>query len=456
MKKTSVQRGTTAASPRRKRKNARATGPKHPRPLPQRQPAQDIDPENFRVIAIGASAGGVEALSRLVNMLPPNFPAPIFVVLHISPASPSLLPQILTRAGGLTARHARDGDPIEPGVIYTAPPDHHLLVHRGRLSVTRGPRENNARPAIDPLFRTAARSYGPSVVGVVLSGGMDDGTLGLMDIKRAGGITLVQDPAEAMFPSMPNSAVENVVVDRVLPLIEMGPLLTRLAREPIPSRAGAEFMSHNNGGHRPDIAEVGNDNLKNKLMEGPPSKFTCPGCGGALWEVENGKLLRYRCHIGHGYTAETLMAAQTEKLEEAMWSALRALEEVAGMRRRMASRARAGGWDLIAHRYQEQADAAETRAGLIRAVLVEDKPEEITAESARTMQSRAMRAEDPDIAEASTDEAAAPDASRSPDPAAGGAEQPPAPAPARRAGNGAKTPRKGRSRSEKTRRPEMG
>ena len=354
----------------------------------------------FRIIVIGASAGGVEALSRVICTLPPDFPAAIFVVLHISPAGPSLLPEILTRVGRNPAVHARNEQKIAPGFIYIAPPDHHLLIKPGRMVVTRGPRENNARPAIDPLFRTAARSYGPWVVGIILSGGMDDGTLGLMDVKRFDGVALVQDPEEAMFPSMPNSAIENVQIDRVLSLDDMGPLLTRLAREPVPAEQGAAFMARNNEADEPDIAEEGSDELKTRNLTGPPSKFTCPECGGALWEILNGKLLRYRCHVGHGFTAESLMAAQGERLEDALWSALRALDETAGMRRRMAERARKGGWNLIARSYEEQAQHAEARAGLVRSVLVVDKPEEITRQSARSLANKASRARDYDTGKA--------------------------------------------------------
>jgi len=348
----------------------------------------------FRIIVIGASAGGVEALSRLVSALPGNFPAALFVVLHISPAGPSLLPEILTRVGRNPALHAQDGERIVPGQIYIAPPDHHLLIKPGRMAVTRGPRENSARPAIDPLFRTAARSYGPWVVGVILSGGLDDGTMGLMDVKRFGGITLVQDPHEAMFSSMPSSAIENVLVDRVLMLDEMAPLLTRLSHEPVPAEEGAAFMGRNNGANQPDIAEVGNEELKTRNLTGPPSRFTCPECGGALWELENGKLLRYRCHVGHGYTADSLMAAQTERLEDALWSALRTLEETAGMRHRMAERARQGGWDLMARNYDEQAEHAEAQAGLVRSVLVAKQLQQITDESAEALQKKAAQARD--------------------------------------------------------------
>lgn len=378
----------------------------------------------FRIIVIGASAGGVEALSRVVSTLPPDFPGAIFVVLHISPAGPSLLPEILMRVGRNPAVHARNGQEISPGFIYIAPPDHHLLIKPGRMIVTRGPRENSARPAVDPLFRTAARSYGPWVVGVILSGGMDDGTLGLMDVKRFDGVALVQDPQEAMFPSMPSSAVENVIVDRVLPLDEMGPLLTRLAREPVPAEQGAAFMARNNQADEPDIAEDGSDELKTKNLTGPPSKFTCPECGGALWEIQNGKLLRYRCHVGHGFTAESLMAAQGERLEDALWSALRALDETAGMRRRMAERARKGGWNLMARNYEEQAQHAETRAGLVRSVLVVDKPQDITRQSARSLSNKASRARDFDTGKAGARRpraAVPPGAPKPPDPSYGDA-----------------------------------
>jgi hypothetical protein len=196
-----------------------------------------------------------------------------------------------------------------------------------------------------------------------------------------------------MFPSMPSSAIENVQVDRVLPVDEIGPLLDRLVREPLPADQGALNMARHQA-DEPDIAEVGNDELKTKNLDGPPSKFTCPECGGALWELQNGKLLRYRCHIGHGYTAESLMAAQGQRLEEALWSALRALEETAGMRRRMAARARKGSWELIAHRYEEQAKQAELRAGLVRSVLVEKIPGQTPEEAADAIQKTAAQARD--------------------------------------------------------------
>jgi two-component system, chemotaxis family, protein-glutamate methylesterase/glutaminase len=236
---------------------------------------------------------------------------------------------------------------------------------------------------------------------VILSGGLDDGTLGLMDIKRFKGIAIVQEPGEAMFPSMPTSAINNVMVDYILPLDEIGLRLTKLAHEPIPKELGAEFMARYND-QGPDIAEVGNDDLKTENMTGPPSKFTCPECGGALWELENGKVLRYRCHIGHGYTADSLMACQTQRLEDALWTALRALEESGGMRRRMANRARQGGWYVMAENYEEKAKHAEERAGLLRSVLVAEMPRAITAKSAKAIEAKAGRSKDPNAGKAKT------------------------------------------------------
>src|SRR5437870_1151500 len=184
------------------------------------------------IIAIGASAGGVDALVKVVKDLPAHLPAAVFVVLHIPAQSPSMLPDILNRAGPLRAVHPEDNTEIKHGHIYIAPPDHHLLLDKDHIHIARGPKENRHRPAVDPLFRSAALAYGPRVVGIVLTGVLDDGTAGLRAVKRYSGIAIVQDPDEAIYPGMPLSAIEHVQVDHILPLAAIGPLLVRLASEP--------------------------------------------------------------------------------------------------------------------------------------------------------------------------------------------------------------------------------
>ena len=181
------------------------------------------------IIVVGASAGGVNALATLAEGLPPDLPASVLVALHLAPGVTSILPEILARAGRLPAVHPKDGEAYEKGKIYVAPPDHHLLVREGHLRLTRGARENLHRPAIDPLFRSAALAHGPRVIGVVLTGSLDDGTAGLSAVKRCGGTAVVQDPSDASHPSMPAAALKNVAVDHSVPLSEMAALLARLA-----------------------------------------------------------------------------------------------------------------------------------------------------------------------------------------------------------------------------------
>jgi two-component system chemotaxis response regulator CheB len=322
------------------------------------------------VIVVGASAGGVQVLQELMRGLPADLPAAVFIVIHTSPSSPGILPNILDRAGPLAVAHAVDGEPVRHRRVYVAPPDHHLLVRDGVVRVTHGPKENGFRPAVDPLFRTAARSAGPRVVGVVLSGGLDDGTIGLTHVKYHGGVAVVQDPNEAVFPSMPASAVQNVEVDHIVPVAAMPALLMRLATEPIPE--GAFAMAHSNADDdRSDVAEAGKAALLTGTQPGPPSALTCPECGGALWELKDGKLVRYQCHVGHSYTAESLVAEKNGELEAVLWSALRALEENAELRRRMAERARQGpgAFGQVARRYEAEAAEVEQRAAVLREML---------------------------------------------------------------------------------------
>jgi two-component system, chemotaxis family, protein-glutamate methylesterase/glutaminase len=261
------------------------------------------------IIVIGTSAGGVEALKEFVSYLPGDLPASIFVVLHIPPQSASQLPKILASKGHLPASHASDNEQIKPGHIYVAPPDHHLLLRAGgRTTLSRGPRENRTRPAIDPLFRTAARNYKERVIAVIMTGTLNDGVSGMLSVKSQGGIAIVQDPEEALYPEMPQSAVDTRMVDHILSLKEIALILDRLVREPIQTS-----MIHSEEEEKA-IQEV-DQTLKDQMngkRNGKTATYSCPECGGVLWEHDVEDLVHFRCHVGHAYTADTLLAEQTE------------------------------------------------------------------------------------------------------------------------------------------------
>jgi two-component system chemotaxis response regulator CheB len=281
------------------------------------------------IITVGASAGGVESLCRLVSSLPADLNAAIFVVLHIPANFVSSLPEILGRNGPMDAIHPEDGDEIRAGKIYVAPPDHHLLVEADRMLVTRGPKENRNRPSIDALFRSAAYSYGPQAVGIVLSGALDDGTSGLWSIKRMGGITMVQDPAEAGFNSMPMSALSQVEIDHCLPASEMGAVLAELSRHPETKPIMDMAEARKRMGKEVSIA-IDGDAFKKGIMDmGPLTPFTCPECQGVLIKLSEGKISRFRCHTGHAYSSSALLSGVMEKIDESYWAAMRSLEEAA-------------------------------------------------------------------------------------------------------------------------------
>ncbi len=291
------------------------------------------------------------------------------IVLHVPSHATSVLPHILNRAGELPACHPKDGQEISPGCIYIAPPDYHLLVKPGYISLVRGPRENNHRPAIDPLFRSAARAYGRRVVGVVLTGVLDDGTAGLQAIKLRGGMAVVQNPEDAVYPGMPRSAIENVEdIDYILPLSEIASVLIKLANTPV--EAEAEKPVSHDIEIETDLVDMDMETFNNDDRAGTPSSFACPDCGGTLWELEQKNLLRFRCRIGHAYSLESLLAKQSDALEDALWFALRALEEKASLTRRMAKRMRDRNQNLAAQRLQEQAEDALARANVIRETLL--------------------------------------------------------------------------------------
>ncbi len=321
------------------------------------------------IIVVGASAGGVEALTYLAKKLPPDIKAAIIIVLHVPAHSTSVLPRILNRAGSLPVSHAQNNQAILPGRIYVAPPDYHLLVKPGYVILSRGPRENSHRPAIDPLFRTAARAYGRRVVAVVLTGVLDDGTAGLKAVKIRGGVAVVQDPNDAMYAGMPRSAIENVDdIDYILPLSEIPAMLVELANMPV--EAEAENPVSKKMEYESDIAELDMDAVTNDGRPGKPSSFSCPACGGTLWEYHEHDLLRFRCRTGHAFSAETLLAEQSDSLEDALWVALRALEEKASLADRMAKRMRDRNQTRSAKKLEEDAEDAQRSANLLREVLL--------------------------------------------------------------------------------------
>jgi two-component system chemotaxis response regulator CheB len=323
------------------------------------------------IIVVGGSAGGVEAVSRIVAELPADFQGSVFVVIHIARAATSVLPAILTRSGRLLAVHPHDRSPIRPGVIYVAPPDHHLMVERGRVRLVRGPAENGSRPALDPLFRSAAAAYGPRVTGVVLSGNLDDGTAGLAEIKRCGGFTIVQDPDEALYPGMIRSAMKHVQVDEVLALDAIAPALERSVRELVDDVSCSEPKLQES---EVEMTEANERTATPGGRRGRPSGFTCPDCHGVLWEVHDGELVHYRCRVGHAFSPESLVALDSDAVEEALWTAYRALQESAALARKMAQRAAAHERDLTAMRFEQQAAELDARAAVIGGVLDSGTP----------------------------------------------------------------------------------
>ena len=319
------------------------------------------------LVVIGASAGGVDGLQELVAHLPPEFPAAVLIVLHVPSTGTSVLPQILARHGPLPACFPRNGVALQRGQIYVAPADHHMLVHSGHIHLTQGPRENGQRPAVDPLFRSAARFAGARCIGVVLSGLLDDGASGLRFIHEHGGAAVVEDPASAPFPSMPKAALQMTPSAVVATVQDLGAALCRLVDEPIDPPHGDDQASVGSQPDRQDadLVELEDPSETAALLEGPPSALTCPECGGALWEQYDRDSVRYACHVGHAYTTASLIEEQGTALEGTLWSAVRALEERADVHRRLARRVGGSRTPI----YEERAREAEKHARDLRHVL---------------------------------------------------------------------------------------
>jgi two-component system chemotaxis response regulator CheB len=317
------------------------------------------------IITIGASAGGVETLRELIALLPGDLPAAVCIVQHMAAERQSQLPDILAARAQLPAAFAQDGEEVRPGRVYVAPPNNHLLVEPGRLRVIRGPRENRHRPAIDPLFRSAAWAYGPRVVGVVLTGFLDDGTAGLWAIKSCGGTTIVQSSADALYPDMPRNAAIATEVDHTLAVAEIAPLLDRLAREPV--AAATRNGSVDRIETEIEFAKFDRDiNAMDRI--GTLSAFTCPACRGALWELEDGETLRYRCHTGHAFTSDSFLEQQSTSIEEALYASLRAVEEKASILRRLQER-HAGRSASLAKDFEGKARSLDQTAEILRSML---------------------------------------------------------------------------------------
>lgn len=326
------------------------------------------------IIVIGASAGGFDALKTLVGKLPSDLEASIFIVWHMAADVRGVLPQVLNRANTLHAAHAYEGEQIVPNRIYVAPPDHHLLVERGHVRVTRGPKENRFRPAVDPLFRSAAVAYGSRVIGVILSGALDDGTAGLWAIKNRGGLAVVQDPLDAEVPSMPESAMREVEVDHSVPISEMADLLVRLSQKQIVESSEVVMDENEKMEIEIRIAAEASGFESGVMKLGAPSSYACPDCHGVLATWRDGNLVRFRCHTGHAYSADSLLLSVSEGIEEGLYSAIRGVEESIMLLNHLGDHFAEVNQKKLAALYFQKAQEAEGRAQLVRqAVLAHER-----------------------------------------------------------------------------------
>ena len=324
------------------------------------------------MIVIGASLGGVPALMHIAATLPRELGASVLAVLHVG-EQPSILPALLATNSRLDVSHARDDEQPRPGHLYVAPPDQHMLVIDDRIVLTRGAKEHHTRPAIDPLFRSAALARGADAIGVVLTGLLDDGTAGLQEIKQRGGVAVVQDPEDAIASSMPATALANVAVDHCVPLALIPPLLRSLVAAPSgPSSAAPGVGSE----HEQQITLQKGDPVEHLHAIGKPSTFACPDCHGTLWEILESRPQRYRCHTGHGFTARTLQDTLATAGDEAMANAHRALQEREVLLREMARRHRAEGDERIVATLEAAARRLQRQVAGLKA-LIETSPEPI-------------------------------------------------------------------------------
>lgn len=307
-----------------------------------------------RVVAIGASAGGVDALRMLLARLPRDMTAPVLIVLHLPALGNSVLPRILDRRCPLPVAFAAHGQPLVGGRVYVAPPDHHLVVAKGAVDLSHGPKENGSRPAIDVLLRTAAAVYGPRVIGVVLSGNLDDGSAGLKEVVATGGVGIVQDPEDAAYPDMPRNAIGHAAPQHVLPLNGIADLVSELSEVPV---EGTDMSDITTGESVTRIDSSG-------------WGMSCPDCNGVLHQVGTNPL-QFRCRVGHAWTEHSLMDKRDTEIENALWIAVRSLEEKKELLERMAKQSEAGGWTHSEAMLRARASQVDTALGNLRDLLLQ-------------------------------------------------------------------------------------
>jgi two-component system, chemotaxis family, protein-glutamate methylesterase/glutaminase len=318
------------------------------------------------IVVVGASAGGLNSIIELTAQLNDKIDAAVFIVLHITQiTSPELLVQRFENNSSFSCKLAEDGEKIQRGHIYVAVPDRHLLIKNRTVLVGRGSPENRWRPSIDILFRSAAAAYGGRVIGIILSGMMEDGTAGMLAIKKSGGTLIAQDPEEAEYPDMPQSVLNNMKVDYCVPLDAMGAILLEKSKDGKENFAFAppEVIAEAN------IAERVAIDIDKVSELGDKSVFSCPDCGGGLWEIKEEDVTRYRCHIGHMYNQKELELRQKQALENTMWIALRMMEERRNLLRKMSEEERGKGWARSADHKLERAVDLEAHITRLKEIL---------------------------------------------------------------------------------------
>ena len=338
---------------------------------PQNSQRAERQAPGHDIVVIGTSAGGLKAVSAVLSVLPADFPAAIFLVQHMASDQKSYLPELLDDVCDLPVSSPPDNERFVRGRVYVAAPDHQLLLHEDRVRAIRGPQENRFRPSIDALFRSAARSHGSRVIGMILTGSLDDGTVGLQTIKKRGGITVVQDPDEAEYPSMPRTALRYVEVDHTVKIAEAGALLLRLVLEPPPPQEGFPLTPAIEIESR--IAEQlmnTREFLGSVEKIGKRTTYTCPECNGAIWEIGLNEPMKLRCHVGHSFTGEIFSAQQSTNMENALWSAVRIMEEKVTFCRQLAERKRARGLPDEAVTHEKEAEDLDREVTRVRDLIV--------------------------------------------------------------------------------------